>query len=292
MKASTRRFVLLFVAASFVTFVIGQKPKYTYKKFLSEFDSSTLKNVSNANGLMRKYMIVENIEVYDLDDDHTTFIKGNITAVLCFEGHQKNGRKEGIENVFLIDSLHHSKRYKIWEQTYSNDKLNGNWTTFTLSGTVYSFHNYKNDSLDGISRYFSIDGKTIVSETDYFNGQNKFIKKTFYQSGKIKFEVPYEDDKINGTGKEYYENGKIKDITEFKDGEFNGVRKYYYSSGQLWIEQIYKGGKNWTVIANYTDKGVKRTPGTLMNGNGTIIYYNEDGTVREVITYVNGVKKQ
>jgi antitoxin component YwqK of YwqJK toxin-antitoxin module len=45
-------------------------------------------------------------------------------------------------------------------------------------------------------------------------------------------------------------------------------------------------------VANYTEDGQKRDAGTLRNGNGTIIFYDEDGTVREVREYVNGEQKE
>jgi antitoxin component YwqK of YwqJK toxin-antitoxin module len=91
--------------------------------------------------------------------------------------------------------------------------------------------------------------------------------------------------------KKYYDNGTSQEVAEFKDGKFNGVRKYFYPNGQLWIEQTYRNGKSWTVVANYTDKGQKRDAGTLHDGNGTIIFDNEDGTARETKTYMNGDEK-
>ena len=105
-------------------------------------------------------------------------------------------------------------------------------------------------------------------------------------------EVPYENGKITGVGKKYYESGGLKEVAEFRDAKFHGLRKYYYPNGQLWIEQIYKEGKSWTVVANYTESGQKRDAGTLKNGNGTVIFYNEDGSVRDVLTYVDGEEKK
>jgi antitoxin component YwqK of YwqJK toxin-antitoxin module len=56
-----------------------------------------------------------------------------------------------------------------------------------------------------------------------------------------------------------------------------------------WIEEIFKNGLKWTVVANYDSKGNKRDPGTLKEGNGTLILYDDDVTVREVSMYKNGV---
>jgi antitoxin component YwqK of YwqJK toxin-antitoxin module len=57
------------------------------------------------------------------------------------------------------------------------------------------------------------------------------------------------------------------------------------------IEEVYKDGLHWEVIANFAENGARKDAGTLRNGNGATIYYNEDGSVREVATFVNGVRQ-
>lgn len=283
--------IVLFSLLTLHFVVLGQQPKYTFRKFAANFDTTEFKPViPKKDGPLKTYISTD-IQILDIDDNNTTYILGNVTALLCFEGQYKNGMRDGLFNVYVIDSLNHSKRYRIWQQTYSNDKLNGPWLTYTLRGTLANSRIFTNDSLNGIARYYWIDSKTIIEETEYFNGQNKRIEKTFHKDGKPEAEIPYENGKINGTGKRYYRDGALMEVAQFKNGEFDGVRKYYYPNGQLWIEQIYKEGKSWTVVANYTETGQKRDAGTLKNGNGTIIFYNADGSVREVSTYINGVEK-
>ena len=51
---------------------------------------------------------------------------------------------------------------------------------------------------------------------------------------------------------------------------------------------MIQSGKAWTVIANYDSSGKARNPGTLKEGNGTIIFYEADGTIRESVSYING----
>ena len=217
--------------------------------------------------------------------------------------------------IFFLLIVNHSRRYKIWEQSYANDKLNGEWRTYNLRGTVIRTQQYQNDSLNGLSRDYWIDGKTIMEEREFFKGSSKYIVRTFYKSGKPEAEQSYENGFVNGFSKKYYENGKlsenitikggtpdgpakryyedgtIKEEVTFAHGQFSNVRKYYYPNGKLWIEQEYNDGLPWTVISNYDETGNKRNAGTLKNGNGTLILYNEDGTVRETLTYENGKEK-
>ena len=268
----------------------GQQPKYTVKHFAAIDDTSEFKRIDpKKEGFVRAF-VSAHPEVLDIDDDNTTFVKIETPALLCFEGKGKNGKKQGVYNVYLIDSIDHSKRYKIWEQSYVDGQLNGQWKTYTLNGVLASIKTYKKDSLNGISRDYWIDGKTIMDEVEYFNGHNRYLVRNFYKNGKVKSEIPYHGGKLNGLAKKYYEDGAIQETVECKDDNFSGTRKYFYPNGQLWIEETYKNGKNWNIVASYTEKGNKRDAGTLHNGIGTIIYYNEDGTIRETVEFKNGDK--
>jgi hypothetical protein len=39
------------------------------------------------------------------------------------------------------------------------------------------------------------------------------------------------------------------------------------------VSYYEKNGKQWNAIANYTEAGIKRDPGNLKEGNGTLILY-------------------
>ena len=142
-----------------------------------------------------------------------------------------------------------------------------------------------------MEREFYKTGK-IKSEVNIVNDTVLVYVKEYYESGNLESEVGMKQKQQEGLGKRYYENGTIQEETFFANGIFDGLRKYYHPNGQLWIEQIYKKGRPWTVIANYDNKGTKRDAGTLKDSNGTVIFYNDDGSVREIVTYVNGERSQ
>ena len=273
-------------------YAFTQQPKYTEKHFVSHHDTTEFKPiVPKKDGFVRTFIISDAL-IWDTDDNNTTHVKGNaVNALICIEGNYKNGKRDGIFTFFVFDSLDHSKKYKIWEQTFVNDRLNGKWRTFNLKGTMVSYQTYKNDTLKGIARSYWIDGESIMWEQEFFNGPNKFIVREFHKPGILKLERMIENGILNGPAKSFYEDGKLMEEIYFKDGKYDKTRKYYHPNGQLWIEQEYKNGLRWNVIANYDAKGNKRDAGTLKNGNGTVILYNDDGTVRETVTYKNGVEQ-
>src|SRR5690349_11635573 len=105
---------------SVCTIAGAQQPKYTPKQFVSYDDPAKfVRVVPEKNGFMRTFLLIPT-EVWDVDDNNTTYVKGGRKALVCMEGNMKNGKREGVYSAYLIDSLEHTKRYKIWEQTYAN----------------------------------------------------------------------------------------------------------------------------------------------------------------------------
>jgi antitoxin component YwqK of YwqJK toxin-antitoxin module len=269
----------------------AQQPPYTKKHFASVLDTAEFKRTAPVqNGLVKTYILTQP-EIWDVDDNNTTHVLGGGTpAVLCIEGTYKGGLREGVFTFYLIDSMDHSKRYKLWEQQYTNDQLNGTWKTYNLKGIMVNLKSFTNDSLNGISRDYWIDGRSIMEEREYFGGQRKFIQRNYYQHDNIiQSEQTFVDGVPNGVAKRYYQNGTIEEEANFKNGQLHGVRKYYHPNGKIWIATEWKEDKPWTVLANYDSKGAKRNAGTLKSGNGTLIFYEPDGSIRETITYKEGL---
>lgn len=282
---------ILAIQLAGATNAIAQQSDAGFRKFVRSEDTSEFREVKPAgDGPVQTYEPTV-LQVYDLDADSTTYTTNRQQALLCIEGQLKNNKKDGIFTCYLIDAGNHRKRYKVWEQTFLNNKLNGQWRVYTLRGGLVKFQTYRNDSLNGVSRTYWIDGKSIMDETEYINGQSKFIQRTYFKNGKVESEMPYDNGKSSGTVRKYYETGTIEEIQEMKNGRADGVRKFYYPNGQLCVEQVFKAGKNWEIRSSFTQKGQRRKAGTLRNGNGTIVYYNDDGSVRETKTFVNGVMK-
>jgi antitoxin component YwqK of YwqJK toxin-antitoxin module len=271
--------------------VMAQQPKYTAKRFVTKHDSTKFKAQRTDNGITKTY-IESSAMYYDVDDNNTTHIQNGVLALLYIESEFKNGKRNGLTRQYLIDSANQSKRYLIADQSYKNDQLNGSWNVYNLKGTRVMTQHFKDDSLHGISRQYWIDGKSIMSEREYFNGSSKFIAREYFQNGKVSKEVMLENNLPNGEVKEYYETGVVKDKFTAKNGLRDGLRVYYYPNGKPWVETIYKENKPWAIVANYDSKGNKRDGGTLKDGNGTLIFYEDDTTVREVITYRNGEQQR
>jgi antitoxin component YwqK of YwqJK toxin-antitoxin module len=284
MKGIVSIIVFIFIYATST----GQQPKYTSKHFVAILDTNEFKITMPKKAGTGHTFVKIHPPVFDVDDDNTTSILFSQDLVVKIEGTISNGKRNGIFTSYIIDSLDHKKLYKIWEQDYKNDELNGEWRTYNLKGTLVHLENFRNSKQIGIERDYWIDGKTIMEEKEYFEDTTKTINRQYYANGNLKSEIVLIHNVPNGISKKFYENGILEDEVSLKDGKFEGVRTYYYPDGKKWIVEEYKQDMNWTIIANYDSKENKRNGGTLKNGNGTLIFYDDDITIRETLLFKDG----
>ena len=97
------------------------------------------------------------------------------------------------------------------------------------------------------------------------------------------FEGDYLEGKRNGKGKEYI-NGKLLFEGEYLNGERNGKGKEY-KNGYLEFEGEYLNGKKWNGKGYNVNTNIIYE---LINGNGKIKEYNDDGELEFEGEYLNG----
>lgn len=288
--------LLMFFLATQV--VVAQRstkpPKYTPKKLVQNYldtirfkDDKPIKN-GYIEGDITDYIIAET-SYFDVSDDKSTAIKGGGKLVICFKGTMKKGEKDGIfKSYFIKDNISNDLILNMI-QMFKKDKRHGEWRTYDLSGNLIRIQHFKNDSINGLDIEYWFNGKKSY-ERNFKNGK-LHGKYTEYSSTEIPSKnVNYKNGELDGIGKQYYPNGAVMETQEFKNGKRDGSKKYYYENGQLWTELIVKDEKPWQIVSNFDDKGKQRDAGSLKNGKGTVIYYNENGTLREIINYQNGVE--
>src|SRR5688572_18705189 len=80
--------------------VFAQQPKYTAKHFVSYDDPKEFVRVTpKKDGFVRTYLLISP-EIWDVDDNNTTYIKGGQKALVCIEGQYKNGQREEVFTAY------------------------------------------------------------------------------------------------------------------------------------------------------------------------------------------------
>ena len=65
------------------------------------------------------------------------------------------------------------------------------------------------------------------------------VKREYYNSGELRYEVFVINDIKNGTYKEYFPNGQLAEMHTYIDNKLNGKFESYYRNGKLSCECTY-----------------------------------------------------
>ena len=98
--------------------------------------------------------------------------------------------------------------------------------------------------------------------------------------------APNEQTPYTGWSKSMYGNGQISALTEWKDGEVHGLELAWYTPNEKKNGKyvcIMKSAKTWQdgkqmSAAIWKPNGEKCPVTKLIDGNGVVLRYNEDGT--------------
>jgi uncharacterized protein len=233
-------------------------------------------------------------------------------------------KSEGNRKHFELDStwkFYKEDGKIILEVEYKNGKKNGIKTT-TLDREITK-ENYRNDIKEGMTRIYSPDHKlkmeipfingleqgfakeyapdgTIISLIEYKRGfvidrltinrkDKNNLKQgrwyTFYESGSIRQEGMYKDDKKNGYFKEFTEGGDlisvskyINDIKQVEAEEITrlDVQNEYYPDGKIKVSATYRNGIPEGIKREYSHEGMIQN--SFLYRNGVI---TGEGIIRE-----------
>lgn len=210
---------------------------------------------------------------------------------------QKDSSKFGTYTIFRYDNG------KISSEGYMKDgKPDNYWKTYYENGILKSEGNRKNFELDSIWRFYNDSGK-VVLEINYSNGKKTGLKITYspteiirenyqndikegyttfcYPDGNTRLTINFIKGKEQGIAREYSPDSNIIAIYEYKNGYMIGKEKV-----NRYVNDSLKQGKWVTFYAN----GVLESEGYYKYGikNGYFKNYFPDGTLNNVLKYVNG----
>ena len=277
------------------------------------------------NGVKHGPWIEYNIDSLEIGEPAGISVDNEVVAgktVIIYRklaGSYKIGKREGNWITYECTS---TDQPLVWnkksESEYVNDLKNGREVFYHGSGENIKpliISHFKNGVEEGEGRIYSAespyllqkvyiakDKKLILTEEYYPNGLIHFlIRDTVVNQEYLKFFRSFDektmlinsgyflnDTLLHGPLTTYYKNGNIESVMNYDHGKEHGIYTFYHENGKLWSERRYENAKAIDVISNFDNKGKPMDKGTLKNGNGTVILYNEDGVQVGVRKYVNG----
>lgn len=111
---------------------------------------------------------------------------------------------------------------------------------FSDKGVPESIGKMKDRRRIGKWVYYAKDGKTIISEENYKDGELEGQVITYYPNGQPTEVFNYKKGKIHGLVKRYSDEGIVLDEVMYEDGKRNGLAKYYNTKGELLYSGLYE----------------------------------------------------
>ncbi|MBI3502372.1 MAG: hypothetical protein HY063_11315 [Bacteroidetes bacterium] len=219
-----------------------------------------------------------------------TSITGD-TIYIAAIGNYSKGQREGAWLLYLAHMAYGHLPWELFSKTnYLHGKKNGNEILFRGHDTS-RVATYVNGKPQGIIKEYESGRLTSVYKIE---NEKAILREEYFPAGWIK--AKYTDTIIGGkklNGFEtFYPNKKTKSKGFYFNDELDGDYKYFHTNGKPWSERIYKEGKLVEVTCNYDAMGNSSDKGTMKNGNGTLILYDEEGLPTDTEKYVNGEKQE
>lgn len=164
------------------------------------------------------------------------------------------------------------------------DKLDGNQNRLVV--TIEKTNQGEIKRLKRYSKNQILVEDGVIDDNGNYDGEVRW----FYENGKVKIKGYYKNTTPYGSWSEFYPSGSIKSEYSYQNGLMHGSYKYYYEQGNIWTERAYNEGRLWNIISNKKKDGSVLSPGSLKDGTGTVIIYDENGAAVETQTYSGGKK--
>ena len=99
----------------------------------------------------------------------------------------------------------------------------------------------------------------------------------YYDNGKLKRTIWYENDIKEDTAKWYYMEGNVYRATPYKNDRIHGIQTKYHKNGRIMAEIPYKHGLRTPGLREYYDNGLEvgNLPGIVVRKIGTEAYADE-----------------
>jgi hypothetical protein len=124
-----------------------------------------------------------------------------------------------------------------------------------------------------------MSGQYIVNETTYKNGVRHGLKKTFYQSGRLRQTFWYENGLRQDSSRWYFEEGQLFRTTPYKNDTIDGIQKQFYRTGKLKAKIGFEKGLRTQFFQEFTPES-KLVGGYPQLAVNTVDNYKTKGTYR------------
>lgn len=134
--------------------------------------------------------------------------------------------------------------------------------------------------------------KRIFAEEDF--ADRLYTKKEYYDTGQLKVEWNYKDDKLEGISKWYGKNGTLAREQNYENDKIVSLKIYLFYKNELPAGELnynYKNDKLEGIATRYDGNGILKWEVNYKNDkkHGMERLYDEFGKILEINTYKNDI---
>lgn len=210
------------------------------------------------------------------------------------EAGEANDSDEAVQSALSgktteTDLLFSQKNGKEWVTDKDEKPFSGSVVKTDKNDRKITYF-YRNGLRNGVATSYYEDGK-MEFEITYRNGLKDGEEIYFYENGAPKLKKTYKADKLNGAKISFYENGKPKRQDYYIEGVLDGETTYFDEEGNRVKIEHYKSGMK-EGVEHIIDKDTLQEENNYAGGqkNGITKIYNKEYQTDE-INYVNGKKE-
>ncbi len=212
-------------------------------------------------------------------------------------GYYKEFDKKGImvlairyENgVIVEENIEEKEKLTFKNEYYKNGKLkfSGAFKDTIPVGTHREYN--KNEKVVNSKQYDDL-GRIIAIGIVDKKGYKQEEWKYFYNTGELKSEGKYKNNKKLGKWLFYFKNGNNEQMGKYKKGKTNGLWKWYYKSGSLLREENFYNGKEEGMLVEYSEQGNIITKGKYIDGEKEGYWFYNVGDHTQEGIYKQGLR--
>ena len=162
-----------------------------------------------------------------------------------------------------------------------------------------SVGSYKNGLPEGVTRYYDETGKVVTAKLFKEGtllgegvvdglGLKQGSWKEFHETGELRAEGNYSNNKKVGPWKYYFKSGQTEQNGAYIDGRPDGKWTWYFQGGAIRREENYYRGLEDGESVEYTDSGKVVTKGSYIEGEKEGFWEYENGDFKETGSYKAG----
>lgn len=218
--------------------------------------------------------------------------KGHPVATFQYQGGKLEGESLYFYPNGTIQAQVVNQNGVLQKGTYYDEKgevlsmiENGCGFQVSLEGGFQIWKEFQKGIAQGVVKKCTAEGQ-VIKNYKIQNGKKEGEEWEYFDGKKPKMKLDWHENKIHGLVKTWYENGQLQSERNFVRNQKQGAALSWYKDGSLMLFEEYEEGR--LMKGQYYKIKNKEPVSTVLNGNGIVTLFDENGAFLSKMIYQKG----